>query len=1523
MRKRLSKFINKPKNQAVIYIIAVLFTYFYFSRPLGDAVDILAVNNLAYLASGKTGVRVVDISQDGEYKEVSGFNTSGFAAHLLLEGNLIFVADGKSGLQILDTSTPSSIKKIGQLDTEGYASDLVLIGKNIFVADGEKGVQIIDVSTPGAPIYQGNIDGYETSVIGSKDHFIFIGDNKRRIIVFDVSNPIKPKMISEFEIPSDARDIQIVGSVAFVADGKAGLLLIDISNPLNLKLESSLVLKGETTSVTPFGNLAYVTTGSQIRVVDISDAKNPHEIGDYQVSGSANKVAISSGKAFIAAGKNGMEVVYIQPELDLGFISTPAMDFPAQAVEKIGEYAYIAAGQLGLKIAHVNDFSKPTLVGGLNTVGFANNITIYGNRAIISDRENGLVFVDIANPSAPSLLPITTLIGRDSYDVELIGGNGYLADGTFGIKTFVFFDENTPVEIGELKLAGVSKALRVIGDYAYVAGGNAGLQVVNIQEPKEMKLVGSYSISGDAKAVDLVAINDTLASESNVDRYTVNLTHPDTKLYAFLAFNDIGLQILDVTVPESPQLVGSIDVGTPVNDVKVVRNLVYLATSDKGLLIIDASNLTAPVQIGQLSTFSSGNGLDLEGTTAFIATTQNALQIVNVSNVSEPVEIGALNGTTTSLQSVYQSGYLYSANGKLGVDIFDVNDIGQPKFLTSMDTSGGANFVKVNSSLAYIADGIDGVKVFNVNNLLSPQYIGSIDTPGYSNAIELFGSKAYVADGDAGVRILDISNPANIIDNGQIAVNGSARRLMADGHNLFVAAGNGGLSIVDINNPLLARVISVYTTIGEIRSVAIRDNYAYLAAGNAGLQVLDISNTLNPKLIFAEDNPVYSEDLYIYQNFLLVANKEYGYEIFDISEPGIPKLVSSSNESHNAVGISSDIGFLNEDDIAKNLLAVFVSDNEFGLKIFDAEKRMGFSYAGAYELPGMATPEQVADYVKARISGDKEGDYTRAARTVRQIFIDILILWFGGLVIWIALLGQFVLPTRDLSSQYALFRRLLGYITGSHGMAIHVKEGKVIQKPGETNKKGPGIAIVDSSSAIVLEKRAGKIPKERQSITKKLIGNSNDKKLINTSLHKEKVRVEGPGIVFIGQESRNSFKTVDEKYRGVADLRTQFRKRPQVHAYTNDGIEVITDVYVVFSIGEKPDVLRVAYIGEMKPQNLQIIHIKEKNIDDAQNPGQKKLTQVIDRLEDVLEIEQKTEIHRYVQSSLHDWKDKSNKLQDPVKVTAGEQKKNAHTSLNYFLDRDRIFAAISAQAQDVYEDKFTDWTELPPHVAVEVFRDVISEYSYEYLYKPIDPTEWPLESIKKEFANKVRNLGVLSYQFAFSTEGDFLKVGMEWDNEAIELLPVQNFTQPNVLRARGVKVITAGFSELIPVDPGVREGLLDNWRARWQRDAEIITAAHDLTTIRIEEKEKETAIAGIISYLSKILKSDDISEETQLIQILQALDNIAADEKTSKLIPFETLKVLDKLHAWLIDNIANPRNLLDGETRTDNEDDLL
>jgi hypothetical protein len=79
---------------------------------------------------------------------------------------------------------------------------------------------------------------------------------------------------------------------------------------------------------------------------------------------------------------------------------------------------------------------------------------------------------------------------------------------------------------------------------------------------------------------------------------------------------------------------------------------------------------------------------------------------------------------------------------------------------------------------------------------------------------------------------------------------------------------------------------------------------------------------------------------------------------------------------------------------------------------------------------------------------------------------------------------------------------------------------------------------------------------------------------------KQSPRVCGPGIVF----SRPR-----ERIGGVVDLRKQFRLQANVPCYTRDRIELTTNVFAGFTIGQKPDILQVTYEGEFRPENLRVV----------------------------------------------------------------------------------------------------------------------------------------------------------------------------------------------------------------------------------------------------------------------------------------------------------------------------------------------
>ena len=63
--------------------------------------------------------------------------------------------------------------------------------------------------------------------------------------------------------------------------------------------------------------------------------------------------------------------------------------------------------------------------------------------------------------------------------------------------------------------------------------------------------------------------------------------------------------------------------------------------------------------------------------------------------------------------------------------------------------------------------------------------------------------------------------------------------------------------------------------------------------------------------------------------------------------------------------------------------------------------------------------------------------------------------------------SQFVLPVQTPKNRQEIYSRVSSF-TGSRGPILFVKNGRVIQHEGETEKKGAGVIVLDTASAIVM-----------------------------------------------------------------------------------------------------------------------------------------------------------------------------------------------------------------------------------------------------------------------------------------------------------------------------------------------------------------------------------------------------------------------------------------------------------------------
>jgi hypothetical protein len=282
------------------------------------------------------------------------------------------------------------------------------------------------------------------------------------------------------------------------------------------------------------------------------------------------------------------------------------------------------------------------------------------------------------------------------------------------------------------------------------------------------------------------------------------------KNYAYVttyAYNN-GLKIFDVSDPNNPNLVGSINLGEHARGVVKKGDYVYVAngwgySSNGGLRIIDVSSPANPVLVGGITSGDNtyAQTLDVVGDYAYVADGADGgcggLKIINVIDPTNPVLVGVFVDVT-------------------------------------------ATTVKVVGNYAYILDG--DFKIIDISDPTNPYLVGSLETDGCATGLDIAGNYAYVTDQNKGLKIIDIRNPINPILLSHIDTSGCAYDVVVYGHYAYVGNLDEGIRIVDVADPLSPVIIGSYNEVGHICLAAISiDNYLmYVPDGS--LKILQIQD---------------------------------------------------------------------------------------------------------------------------------------------------------------------------------------------------------------------------------------------------------------------------------------------------------------------------------------------------------------------------------------------------------------------------------------------------------------------------------------------------------------------------------------------------------------------------------------------------------------------------------------------------------------------------------------------------------
>src|ERR1017187_8321027 len=310
-----------------------------------DAFDIQG--NYAYIlgdngnqGSGSSAAQfyVVDITHPASMAVVSATSITGFINYgqsgIRVQGQYVYLVSSTGTastnlLQIYDVSNPYAPAFVGSVQVPLYGFGLWLSGEYAYVisyvgVSSISTLDVVDVSNPASPTIVGSTDtgtaGLNVADIKVVGKYAYVAGQSNlqsttqysensQILVFDVSNPASPYLLSSLPVAHSPQGLDVEGHYLYeTLYDQYSLNIYDISNPASLSQVGSASLSGtcKPQDVTVEGTTAYVAcyTNSSVGVVDVSNPTSPSVDGYISLPATSYPIFLESKGRYVYSISN-------------------------------------------------------------------------------------------------------------------------------------------------------------------------------------------------------------------------------------------------------------------------------------------------------------------------------------------------------------------------------------------------------------------------------------------------------------------------------------------------------------------------------------------------------------------------------------------------------------------------------------------------------------------------------------------------------------------------------------------------------------------------------------------------------------------------------------------------------------------------------------------------------------------------------------------------------------------------------------------------------------------------------------------------------------------------------------------------------------------------------------------------------------------------------------------------------------------------------------------------------------------
>lgn len=511
----------------------------------------------------------------GEIKlsaDSSPTQTSSVSA-LALVGPKVLVGRSNDGLLLIDIADPKEPRQVDHLEIHNNFRDMESAHGVVYVANHEGGLLVVTIEGDRIRSRQvaGSLKAWRVAVHGRR---LVVASQKGDLTFYDLDSQGWPHPVGSLALSQDVSDLELSAEALFVIMAKGQLLEFALDRWPRPSLAGQHDLKGRPLRLeasTEVKRLFCSMVGSGLAVIDISRPGAPKVVERMSMAKAPTSLQAHGNRLF-AVSVNGLRILPV--EMSAQAPDAPEIVHPlAHDQGKVrllkwhgAAYAYNASALVRLPASSAT--ALPAVVANDEEPPF---LALPGRNEVRLHAIHGL-----PETMAVDRIPVNDPDAEGFADeMRLVRDAGWHAGRLYVLtsgRLRIFRRDAGGIAIPEQEylLTGDAAAMAWLDSgFVVVAVRHVGLQVIDVRNPGEPRLVGEYPLPRHLRSIG--AFGDMLVDGQRL----------------IVSRARLGVDIYDLSNPSAPRLLQRIDTPGSADQLSLENGLLIVGDREKGVFVID------------------------------------------------------------------------------------------------------------------------------------------------------------------------------------------------------------------------------------------------------------------------------------------------------------------------------------------------------------------------------------------------------------------------------------------------------------------------------------------------------------------------------------------------------------------------------------------------------------------------------------------------------------------------------------------------------------------------------------------------------------------------------------------------------------------------------------------------------------------------------------------------------------------------------------------------------------------------